>query len=543
MVDNVDQILDKHKHVLCDNPRYQLRKWKVSNPQVPLLYVLLKTHKPPDDDGDLKARPVASNTNAPTETIAKRLCDIFKALPRPKGKSVLNGTDFARQVNGERVNKNEEMGSYDVSSLYPNIPVDFSMLLVFAWLISNGVILAKAEAYRDLTKVCMKQNVFQFRGRFYTTEDGASIGNPLSSFVAEIFMCHFETSVERNPIFPRFYRRYMDDIFAIQNRRMFDVVKKLFEDFMDSIKRGAIRFTIERQVNGKLPFLNVMCEIVNGKIEIDVYRKPTHTMRLITSDSHHDLKHKMAAYHGMAHFMTSLPLNDLKIEKETRKILDMGLVNGFKEDAVLGIINKHLRKKQMKNISTFFEEPPEPPKRVSVRYYPEVTNLLKPLYKQCGIEMVHRNEGSLRSLIGTTKDPQLNLHKSGIYRIQCRTCGRFYFGLTVRKLFIRFNEHVNSARWAQKTAVGRHISATNHQVHISNLKLIKPVRQMWKIDCYEAIHIHRHKHENLLNIDDGNISSPLLKLFQVERIVDENIIEILDDTANSSIDEVFYDCE
>lgn len=381
------------------------------------------------------------------------------SLPPPKGKSVLNGTDFANQVNGEKVQRNEEMGSYDVSSLYPNVPIKFSMELLMVWLTGNGVQWRKAVAYMEMSTVCMSQNIFQFRGKFYMQTDGASIGNALSSFIAELFMCHFETSLERHPLFPRFYRRYIDDIFAILNKRMFDALKKLFEEKMDSIKQGAIRFTIERQVDGKLPFLNTMCEIVNGKIEVDVYRKPTHTMRLITSDSFHDIKHKMAAYHAMAHFMTSLALTEEKIQKETRKILGIGLVNGFNESAIMKIIEKHQAKKQLNELSTFYTEPP---KRISVRYYPEVTRLLKPVYKKCNIELVHRNEGSLRNTLGRTKDTPLDLHKSGIYRIQCACCGRYYFGMTIRKVFIRFNEHVNSARWKNKIAVGKHIFSANH---------------------------------------------------------------------------------
>ena len=72
-----------------------------------------------------------------------------------------------------------------------------------------------------------------------------------------------------------------------------------------------------------------MVESVNGQIEVDVFRKPTSTMRLIPCDSYHDRKHKMAAYHAMAHFMVNLPLSREKIEKETKKIIEYGLVNGY----------------------------------------------------------------------------------------------------------------------------------------------------------------------------------------------------------------------
>jgi hypothetical protein len=276
-----------------------------------------------------------------------------------------------------------------------------------------------------------------------------------------------------------------------------------------------------------------------------VYRKPTSTMRLITSDSHHDFRHKMAAYHAMAHFMVSLPLTEVKMLRETEKIVEIGSVNGYGRATIMNIINKHHEKKRLTNISTFYEskQPDEPKQRVGVRFFPEVTKELKPIFRMYDLELVHRNEGSLRQALGSAKDPVPELHKSGIYRIKCSCCGRMYYGMTIRKLFERFNEHIDSARWRRKTAVGCHIFSSKHHVNISELKLIQPVNQKWKIEYYEAIHIHKNKHQILLNMDDGNITSPLLDLFVLERIVDSNIIDLTKDTPNTSIDESFHDCE
>lgn len=172
-----------------------------------------------------------------------------------------------------------------------------------------------------------------------------------------------------------------------------------------------------------------------------------------------------------------------------------------------------------------------------------ITKSISPVYREHDIEIVFRNDGSLRQCLGTVKDKPLNLHKAGVYRIQCGCCGRMYYGMTVRKLFERFNEHVNSVRWKRKTAVGRHMFITEHKVNISELKLIQPVATGWRLEYYEAIHIHKHKHENLLNLDDGNITSPLY-LFTIERTTDENVIELFEDTPNKSFEgEEFFDCE
>lgn len=106
---------------------------------------------------------------------------------------------------------------------------------------------------------------------------------------------------------------------------------------------------------------------------------------------------------------------------------------------IMNIIRKHQKKKELLNISTFYgsSKEEETMKRVGVRYYPDVTNKLKPIFRAHKVE-------SARSALGSIKDVPPDLHKSGIYRVQCSTCGSYYFGLTIRKLYVRFNEYVNS---------------------------------------------------------------------------------------------------
>lgn len=139
--------------------------------------------------------------------------------------------------------------------------------------------------------------------------------------------------------------RYIDDIFVIQNKRKFDLVKKLFEDTLDNIENDTVKYTFERQVNNKLPFLNTLVEIVDDTLTIDVYRKPSSTQRLITSDSHHD----------MAHFMVNLPLTKEKTEREIKNIVEIGRVNGYHESMIMNIVEKHHREKELCKISTFYE--------------------------------------------------------------------------------------------------------------------------------------------------------------------------------------------
>lgn len=240
--------------------------------------------------------------------------------------------------------------------------------------------------------------------------------------------------------------------------------------------------------DNKLPFLNTLVEIVDNSLTIDVYRKPSSTMRLIPIDSHHDLKHKMTAFHSMAHFMVNLPLTQEKVDIETKKIVKIGRVNGYGESTILHIVKKHQRKKALREFSTFYESSTrdEPAARIGIKYFPKITSKLKPFYRSHKLELVQRSDFSLKNALGSIKDVPPDLHKSGIYRIMCNLCGICYFGMSSRKLFVRFLEHIKSANWKNKSAIGRHISISGHSINISDLSLVQEVRQIWKLELYEA---------------------------------------------------------
>jgi hypothetical protein len=48
-----------------------------------------------------------------------------------------------------------------------------------------------------------------------------------------------------------------------------------------------------REINGHLAFLDLnVHRTVEGELETDVYRKPTHTDKYLSYDSHHPVSHK-----------------------------------------------------------------------------------------------------------------------------------------------------------------------------------------------------------------------------------------------------------
>lgn len=118
--------------------------------------------------------------------------------------------------------------------------------------------------------------------------DGVAMGSPIASVVANIFMENFENkALESSPVKPRYWWRYVDDIFSVVSGNDEDTLLT----YLNALHTN-ITFTIERESNGTLPFLDVLVNrLPGGRLKHTVYRKPTHTDRYLRADSHHHPAH------------------------------------------------------------------------------------------------------------------------------------------------------------------------------------------------------------------------------------------------------------
>ena len=100
------------------------------------------------------------------------------------------------------------------------------------------------------------------------------MGSPLGAAMANIFVGFQEELLFNSNIqLPLFYKRYVDDTFAIfstrsECRRFFHRLNNL---------HPSLTFTCEFENNNCLPFLDVLVERSNNSILTSIYRKPTFT--------------------------------------------------------------------------------------------------------------------------------------------------------------------------------------------------------------------------------------------------------------------------
>lgn len=155
MIRETNALRQKIKQVFSDRV---CRALIVSNPTLPKLYALPKTHKIGN-----KMRPIVSNINAPTYKLAKWLVSEIKKLPQLESLSVKNSFEFVEKIKDLELSENEMMVSFDVASLFPSIPVDVTLSVLGKHLETLELDQNKKVLFLETAKLCMDQSFFQFR--------------------------------------------------------------------------------------------------------------------------------------------------------------------------------------------------------------------------------------------------------------------------------------------------------------------------------------------------------------------------------------------
>ena len=132
----------------------------------------------------------------------------------------------------------------------PLPPVDKDTFITLATLASCDVVLATHDG-------------------LYRQVDGLAMGSPPAPHLANGWMSQFDNTLQGTS---SLYTRYMDDILTENHK---DLTSSRLSD-ANSLHSN-LRFTLERETNGGLSFLDMRVINNNGALESTWYTKPTDT--------------------------------------------------------------------------------------------------------------------------------------------------------------------------------------------------------------------------------------------------------------------------
>ena len=177
----------------------------------------------------------------------------------------------------------------DVKSLFTSIPLqlalDCSKTAINKSLFQPPL---PADDLMDLLHLCLTSTYFKYNGKHHRQLHGTAMGSPVSVAVTEIVMQNIEeqalaTYSETLPL----WLRYVDDTITA-------VHKSKIDEFHEHLNKQntSIQITKEIEENGKIPFLDCLVTRGNNTLQTTVYRKPTHTNRLLEQAPCNPTSHK-----------------------------------------------------------------------------------------------------------------------------------------------------------------------------------------------------------------------------------------------------------
>lgn len=109
-----------------------------------------------------------------------------------------------------------------------------------------------------------------FNGQLYEHTDGVTMGSPLGSLLANVFVCSIKETLKHKGKMSTYYRRYVDDTLRIMHD------KALADNFLQTHDHchSSVTFTMETEKNGMLLFLDTQLLNKCTHTETNVYVKP-----------------------------------------------------------------------------------------------------------------------------------------------------------------------------------------------------------------------------------------------------------------------------
>ena len=138
------------------------------------MYGLPKIHK-----ADIPMRPILSAIGTINYELARFLVSVLSPFTKSEY-SVSHSFEFAKEISTSS-STNSVMASFDVTSLFTNIPLNETISICLELLYNNrdDPPAIKRADMEVLLNLAAKESVFLFNGDIYKQVDGVAMGSPL----------------------------------------------------------------------------------------------------------------------------------------------------------------------------------------------------------------------------------------------------------------------------------------------------------------------------------------------------------------------------
>ena len=440
VMEYVKSVSNLREHVSCKHPTRQ-----------PYLYGLAKTHK---NKQPVPLRPVLSATNCYNFSLAKFISRVIS--PYCYSRYCLNNVDeFKDRLSDFKSENSDEMFlvSFDVESLFTNVPLDDAIekLLDKIFMSTDALLFEDVnftkESLRTALNLCSKDQLFLFNEEIYEQIDGNSMGSPLGPPLSNFYVSYIEDNLINftADISPKFYSRYVDDVFAIF------LNPDSYLDFLNHLNlvSSPLKFTFEKMENNKINYIGLT---VSNDLSISIINKAP-LYNFSSTSSHVPDQYLFAAVNCLTHRAITFTDNPDNLNLELKKIKDSANKVDLPHKKVENIIKKRLENTQIsQNISEQIESTCNisqnnvkvDSKFVLLPYInKKLSSKAKTFFYNLGIKVSFVTNNNLYTKLRPRESNIRGKFSEAnvIYKFKCSSCEKDYIGYTERPSNIRFSEH------------------------------------------------------------------------------------------------------
>ena len=401
------------------------------------LYGLAKVHKK-----DTPVRPVLSMPGSAYHKVAEAVAEWLSVVPDCKiNSSTKTISDSLKSV---KLNDDEELVSFDVTSLYTNVPVQEAINVCTEKLYNleeEHHPPVDKETFMMLANIASCNVVMSTHEGFYRQIDGLAMGSPPAPHLANGWLSQYDNIIKGDA---KLFTRYMDDILR-------DIKTQEIDNKLEEINNlhPSLKFTMEREENGSIPFLDM--QILHHKRDLSStwYNKPTDTGLIMNYHALAPKRYKHSVVSGFVHRIyracSSWQLFHESLEKAKCVLERNQYPPTFYEPIIKQTLDTILATTEVTS-STSPDQTNAEKKQVFVQYRGKVSEdyarSLHRIQAPCTLIMTLRK---LKTVLPSLKTPVPKMFRSGVvYKLTCPRCTACYVGQTSRHLQSRFKEHVQN---------------------------------------------------------------------------------------------------
>ena len=239
--------------------------------------------------------------------------------------------------------------TFDVTSLYTNIPHDFGLQALAFWIEKHPELIPRnfsKEFILESIKFILENNTFHFDGEFYKQIKGTAMGTKMAPAYSILVMGYFEEILcqkvndemgqELGQNLRLSWKRFLDDCFIFWTGSEENLIE--FHNLLNTVNPN-IQFTMEYS-NTSISFLDIKVIKQGTKILTDIFYKTTDTHQYLNFKSCHPAHTKRNIPYNLARRICTIVTDENTKNQRLAELKTFLTAQSYPETLIISAINE-----------------------------------------------------------------------------------------------------------------------------------------------------------------------------------------------------------